>query len=88
MNTFLLTAALFVLLTVAVGLVSILLGPTRADRLMAVQLLGTGSIAALLLASGAGLSAAADAALTLAILAAFLAVAFVKYSSNSSNEKR
>ena len=41
------------------------------------QLLGTGGIAALLLlAAGTGAPAAVDAALTLALLAAFAAVAF------------
>ena len=58
MREFLLTAAIFVLATVAV--------------------LGTGGIAALVLATGGGVPAAADVALTLAILAAFVTVAFVK----------
>lgn len=46
--------------------------------MMAAQLLGTGGIAVLLLAAGSGLPAAADVALTLALLAAFASVAFVK----------
>ena len=78
MAEFLIAAAGFVLAMVALGLARILRGPANADRLMAAQLLGTGGIAALLLlAAGAGLPAAADAALTLALLAAFAAVAFV-----------
>lgn len=78
MREFLLGAAGFILLMVALGLVRILRGPTNADRMMAAQLLGTGGIAVLLLAAGSGLPAAADVALTLAMLAAFASVAFVK----------
>ena len=78
MAEFLIAAAGFVLAMVALGLARILRGPANADRLMAAQLLGTGGIAALLLlAVGAGVPAAVDAALTLALLAAFAAVAFV-----------
>jgi multicomponent Na+:H+ antiporter subunit F len=68
-----------VLLMVAVGLLSVLRGPTRADRMMAAQLFGTGGIAALLLVGTAsGVDAVVDVALTLALLAAFASVAFVK----------
>ena len=78
MSEFLIAAALFVLAMVALGLVRILRGPGDADRMMAMQLLGTGGIAALLLlAAGTGVSATVDAAVTLALLAAFAAVAFV-----------
>jgi multicomponent Na+:H+ antiporter subunit F len=77
MAEFLTAAALFVLAMVAVGLVRILRGPADADRMMAAQLLGTGGIAALLLlAAGTATPSAVDAALTLALLAAFAAVAF------------
>jgi multicomponent Na+:H+ antiporter subunit F len=78
MREFLLCAAVFVLATVAFGLVRILRGPDDADRMMAAQLLGTGGIAVLLLSAGAGLPAAADVALILALLAAFASVTFVK----------
>jgi multicomponent Na+:H+ antiporter subunit F len=78
MPEFLLAAAGFVLAMVALGLVRILRGPGDADRMMAAQLLGTGGIAALLLAAGGGLPAAADVALTMALLAAFASMAFVK----------
>jgi multicomponent Na+:H+ antiporter subunit F len=78
MADFLLGAALFVLAMVALGLVRILRGPTVADRIMAAQLLGTGGIAVLLLGAAAtGMSAAADLALSLALLAAFASVALV-----------
>ena len=79
MAEFLLVAATLVLLMVAVGLVRILRGPADVDRMMAVQLLGTGGIAALLLLGTAtGLPGAVDVALVLALLAAFAAVIFVQ----------
>jgi multicomponent Na+:H+ antiporter subunit F len=79
MTDFLLAASGFVLLMVAVGLARILRGPGDADRMMAAQLLGTGGIAALLLLGAAtGEEAAVDVALTLALLAAFASIAFVK----------
>jgi multicomponent Na+:H+ antiporter subunit F len=79
MNEFLLAAAAFVLATVALGLARILRGPGVADRIMAAQLFGTGGIAVLLLGAAAtGVRAAADLALTLALLAAFVSVAFVQ----------
>ena len=46
--------------------------------MMAAQLLGSGGIAVLLLAAGGGLPGAADVALTLALLASFVTVAFVQ----------
>jgi multicomponent Na+:H+ antiporter subunit F len=79
MVEFLLGAAAFILGMVALGLVRVLRGPTDADRIMAVQLLGTGGIAAVLLVGAAsGESATVDVALILALLAAFAAFAFVK----------
>jgi multicomponent Na+:H+ antiporter subunit F len=79
MNGFLMAAAGAVLVTVVVGLVRILRGPGDADRVMAAQLLGTGGVAALLLAGIArGRPATLDVALTLALLAAFASIAFVK----------
>jgi multicomponent Na+:H+ antiporter subunit F len=79
MSEFLLSASAFILLMVALGLVRILRGPSDADRMMGAQLLGTGSIAAvLLLGAATGEGAVVDVALTLALLAAFAAFAFVK----------
>lgn len=81
MSAFFFGAAAFVVAMVALGLVRVLRGPTDADRLMAVALLGTGGIAALLLgATASGDSSAIDVALMLALLAAFGAIAFVKAS--------
>jgi multicomponent Na+:H+ antiporter subunit F len=77
MAEFLLAAACFVLIMVALGLVRILRGPTVADRIMAAQLLGSGGIATLLLVAAAtGMAATIDVALSLALLAAFASAAF------------
>ena len=84
MADFLFAAAGFVLAMVALGLVRVLRGPSEADRIMAAQLLGTGGIATLLLLGEAtGTPAAVDVALILALLAAFVSVAFVTASSRS-----
>jgi multicomponent Na+:H+ antiporter subunit F len=86
MADFLLAAAGFVLAMVALGLIRILRGPTEADRMMAAQLLGSGGIAALLLAGTARLPAVVDVALTLALLAAFASLAFVTRSGSHADE--
>jgi multicomponent Na+:H+ antiporter subunit F len=79
MNDFLIAAAGFLLLTLALGLVRIVRGPADADRIMSAQLIGTGGVAVLLLAGSAErVPAAVDVALSLALLAAFASVAFVK----------
>lgn len=73
--------AAFLVLTVALGLVRVARGPGRAERMMAAQLLGTGGIGALLLlAAASGEPAVVDVALTLALLAAFASIAFVKFA--------
>ena len=85
MTEFLFAAATVVLVMVAVGLMRILRGPGDADRLMAVNLLGTGGIAALLLLGAAvGIDAVVDVSLTLALLAAFATIAFVKATEPAS----
>lgn len=79
MPEFLLGTAGFVLVMVALGWIRILRGPAKADRMMAAQLFGTGGIAALLLLGAAtGMGAVIDVALTLAVLAVFASIAFVK----------
>ncbi len=87
MAEFLLIAGLLVLLMTALGLVRLLRGPGDADRMMAGQLLGTGGIAVLLLGSTISEPAIADAALTLALLAAFASVAFVKYGGGFGRQR-
>lgn len=83
MAEFLIAAAILVLLSTALGLIRLLRGPGDADRMMAGQLLGTGGIAALLLGATISDPAIIDAALTLALLAAFASLAFVKYGGAS-----
>jgi multicomponent Na+:H+ antiporter subunit F len=79
MTAFLTAALGFILIMLALGLVRILLGPRDADRMMSAQLVGTGGIASmLLLGAVARAPAAIDVAFTLALLAAFASVAFVK----------
>jgi multicomponent Na+:H+ antiporter subunit F len=79
MDEFLLASAAIVIVTVAAGLARVLRGPGNAERIMAAQLLGTGGIAALVLfGSVTGVEAAVDLALTLALLAAFASIAFIK----------
>jgi len=86
MTAFLLAAAGFVLAMVAAGLVRVLRGPGDADRLMAAQLLGSGGIAALLLGGAAiGDGSVVDVSLTLALLAAFASVAFVKFAPSGDD---
>jgi multicomponent Na+:H+ antiporter subunit F len=78
MAEFLIAMAGAILAVVAVGLIRVLRGPSDADRMMAAQLLGTGSVAALLLlATGARAAAIVDAAVILTLLAAFAVAAFV-----------
>ena len=84
---FLLAAAVFVLATVALGMVRILRGPAAAERMMAAQLFGAGGVAALLLLGVATeANAVIDVALTLALLAAFASVAFVQGASPPSGD--
>lgn len=74
----LLAAAGLILLSVAAGLARVLRGPNDVERLMAVQLLSTGEVAALLLiAYATNVPGVDDVALGLALLTAFAAIAFV-----------
>jgi multicomponent Na+:H+ antiporter subunit F len=87
MSSFLFGAAAFVLVMIALGLVVILRRQAEVDRMMAAQLLGTGGVAILLLlAVATETSAITDVALTLALFAAFAAVAFVRSASATEDE--
>lgn len=89
MTSFLLGATAFVLAMVALGLVCILRGPGHVDRMMAVQLFGTGGIAATLLAGATiDIDAVIDLVLTLSILAAFAAIAFVRAGAAAIQEEK
>jgi multicomponent Na+:H+ antiporter subunit F len=87
MTTFLLAAAFVVLVTTALGLARVLRGPSDADRILSAQLLGTGGIATLLLMGVAeGTPGVIDTALTLALLAAFVAIAFAALFTRASKD--
>ena len=78
MTSFLFGVAGFVLAMVALGLIRIFRGPTRADRMMGAQLIETGGVAVLLLLSVATHTpSVVDVALIVALLGAFVSVASV-----------
>lgn len=88
MVEFLSAAGLFILLMVTIGLARVLRGPGDADRLMATQLLGTGGITlVLIVAVVARRPAMVDAAITLALLAAFAGLAFVRAASRAEDDQ-
>ena len=71
--------ALLILISIVVGLVRILRGPTAADRMLAAQLFGTGGVAILLiLAQAMQMPSLVDVALIYALLAAITMVVFVR----------
>jgi multicomponent Na+:H+ antiporter subunit F len=71
--------ALFLLLNLVGGLVRILRGPSRADRMLAAQLFGTTGVATLLLlAVATGVPALRNTALVFALLALVNTVVFVR----------
>ncbi len=88
MTDFLFIVATFVLATIALGLFGISRRSSPADLIMAVQLLGTGGTAILLLlAAATATPSIVDVALMLALLAAFAAVAFVRTASHPEGRK-
>lgn len=79
-----LSLSLLLLVTMAAGLIRVVIGPTPADRMMAAQLLGTSSIGVLLLLAPAlDVPALVDVALVLALLAAVSVVAFTRRRADS-----
>ena len=85
MTEFLIGVALFILAATAVALFRVLRSGVVAERMMAVQLLGTGGAAALLLLGTASESAATnDVAMLLVLFAAFSCIAFVLGASKPS----
>lgn len=88
MADFLTTAALFILVVTAIALLRVLRSRITAERMMAVQLLGTGGAAVLLLLGAAsGSAAASDVALLLTLFAAFSCVAFVLGSAGQDADR-
>ena len=95
MTSFLFASAIFILVMAGVGLVRILRGPGDADRILSVQLIGSGGVAVLLLLAAATQTPSImDVALMLALLATFVSVSFLRDVSvslsdhtNESNNK-
>jgi len=68
----------FLLLTLALGLLRIWLGPSPADRMLSAQLMGTTGVALLVvLAQRQAMPALFDVALVLVVLAVLASTAFV-----------
>lgn len=81
MEPFHMLLVLFLLLNVVAGLLRIVRGPDRADRMMAAQLFGTTGLAILLiLAQALDAPDLRNVALVFALLAALATVAFVRVS--------
>lgn len=79
MSVFYSLTAVVLLLSLAGGLYRVYRGPSAADRMLAVQLFGTTTVALLLLlAEGMALPALRDVALLFTLLAAPAIVAFVR----------
>lgn len=73
--------AAVLLLSILAGLWRVFHGPTRADRLLAIQLFGTSGAAVLLvMADMQAQPALLDAALILALLAAVVTAALVRFT--------
>jgi multicomponent Na+:H+ antiporter subunit F len=82
-----LAVALFLVLNLVGGLVRILRGPRRADRMLAAQLFGTTGVAVLLvLAEAMRLPALRNVALVFALLAVVNTVVFVRGAGNGAAE--
>jgi multicomponent Na+:H+ antiporter subunit F len=73
--------AIFLLLNVLGGLIRILIGPGRGDRMLAAQLFGTTGVAIiLLLAEALDQPALRDVALVVVLLAVINTVVFVRFA--------
>lgn len=69
----------FILITLILGLLRIFRGPTKADRILTAQLIGTNGVAIILLLSEAmQMQSLIDVALIFALLSAVTATVFVR----------
>jgi multicomponent Na+:H+ antiporter subunit F len=76
-------ALLLLMLSLVLGIIRALKGPSLEDRLISILLLGTGGVAILLLLSvSMQLTALLDVALVLVLLAAVAAAAMTRRESN------
>ncbi len=79
MTTACVALALVILLCIVAGLARVFGGPSRIDRLLAAQLMGSAGVATLLLlAYGLDRPSLVDVALVIALLAAVTSVTFVQ----------
>jgi len=79
----LLTVTVLLLLSLITGLVRALIGPALQDRMLSIQLIGTGGVALLILLSlQLAIPALVDVALVLALLAAVAAAALTRRESS------
>lgn len=79
--------ATLLLATILAALWRILRGPTRADRMVAAQMMGTSGAALLLvMAHSEQLPALRDTALVLALLAAVVSASLVQYLRDDSHD--
>lgn len=86
MSQFHLGAAIWLLVTLAAGMLRVVRGPTAADRMLAAQLFGTTGVATLLLLAQAWQQAALmDVALVLALLATVIGMTFVRREAGSKS---
>lgn len=88
MITFLTCAAVALLGFVALGLLRLLVGPSRVDRMMAAQLAGTGCAAIALLLAVTGREATVDLALVLALLATMAVAALWRFQAPTRDDER
>lgn len=89
LTAFYLALAGFLLLMILIGLIRVLRGPTRFDRMLTAQLFGTTAVAILLLLSeGTGEAAMLDVALVFALLSAVAAVAFTVLNHQGAARRR
>jgi multicomponent Na+:H+ antiporter subunit F len=87
MTEFLFLMAIFLFLNLVVGLARVYRGPGSSDRMIAILLFGTTTVAMLLLlAEAMAMPALRDVALLFVLLAALISVAFVRLPPRDSEE--
>jgi multicomponent Na+:H+ antiporter subunit F len=87
MIAFLSCAAVALLGFVALGLLRLLIGPSRVDRMMAAQLAGTGCAAIALLLAVTGREAIIDVALVLVLLATMAVAALWRFDAPACDDE-
>lgn len=87
MTGFLAWAAVLLMLSLLLGLVRVLRGPSAADRLMAAQLIGTTGVGLLLLLTPVlGIPALVDVALVLGLLAVVAVAALTGQAASGEQD--